>query len=350
MHTKLVAEELRKRGHECAILKINENRSLKDPSYIDVQGPGDYVRKILRHVLHGFRVNVDVNAKSPKGYVLALAAALAARALNGRITLTFRGGIPQKYFPSAHSRLSFWPFWLLFHVVNAIACDNEEIRAAIMRYGIPGEKVTAITPFSSQYISFTEKALPDRIAAFLQSHSPVWLSYLCFREEFQLPTVRAGMALYRERYPKAGFLWVGFPSKELDQAHRYLDSWPPKDQDGVLAYGNLDHDEFLTLMARCIGYLRPPACDGVAASVLEALALNKPVVASENGSRPRGVLTYSELSAQEMCAQLTHVTENPSSMRATAVSDSADDNISRSADWITEQRRSSIASNIAHVR
>src|SRR6266852_4303732 len=34
-----------------------------------------------------------------------------------------------------------------------------------------------------------------------------------------------------------------------------------------------------------------PACDGVSASVLESLALGVPVVASENGRRPAGVVT-----------------------------------------------------------
>jgi glycosyltransferase involved in cell wall biosynthesis len=54
----------------------------------------------------------------------------------------------------------------------------------------------------------------------------------------------------------------------------------------------LDHDGFLTVLTRSALYIRTPTTDGVASSVLEALALGIPVVAAENGTRPAGVVTY----------------------------------------------------------
>ena len=37
IQTSLVTGELRKRGYVCDVLKINEGRQIKDPSYVDVQ-------------------------------------------------------------------------------------------------------------------------------------------------------------------------------------------------------------------------------------------------------------------------------------------------------------------------
>ncbi len=43
---KLVTEELRRRGHTCEVLKINEGRQIKSSEYLDVQGGSDYLKKI----------------------------------------------------------------------------------------------------------------------------------------------------------------------------------------------------------------------------------------------------------------------------------------------------------------
>src|SRR5437870_8653832 len=79
IQTKLVTDELRRRGHICDVLKINEGRQVKDSSYVDVQGGWDYLVKVLRFAFRGYRLNVHVNGMSKKGYVLALIAALAGR-------------------------------------------------------------------------------------------------------------------------------------------------------------------------------------------------------------------------------------------------------------------------------
>jgi glycosyltransferase involved in cell wall biosynthesis len=70
---------------------------------------------------------------------------------------------------------------------------------------------------------------------------------------------------------------------------------------------DLNHDAFLTALSRAALYLRTPITDGVAASVLEALALGIPVVACENGTRPAGVITYPAEDHQEMAARVAHV-------------------------------------------
>ena len=55
---------------------------------------------------------------------------------------------------------------------------------------------------------------------------------------------------------------------------------------------DLDHDTFLEALGRSTLYLRSHLSDGVCSSVMEALTLGVPVVASENGTRPEGVIRY----------------------------------------------------------
>jgi hypothetical protein len=104
-----------------------------------------------------------------------------------------------------------------------------------------------------------------------------------------------------------------------------------------LLLGNLPHDDFLTLLSQCSAYLRTPACDGVSSSVLESLALEIPVVASENGRRPSGVLTYVEDDPADLCDKLEHLITNYADIKRHTHLHSPANNTARMADWILEQ-------------
>jgi len=304
---KLVTEELRRRGHVCEVLKINEGRQIKSPEYVDVQSGPDYLVKIWLYSLRGYQLNVHVNGMSKKGYWLAMAAAVTGRFLNQPALVTFHGGLSQDFFPRHDRSVAHHAFKALFRLAGRVACDSEPIRQAIVQYGVPAENVQSIATFSPQYLQFAQVELPSVVEAFLARYPRVLLSYVSFRPEYRLDVLREGMQRYREQDPEAGFIWLGFPDKELPAAEQFVANWPSEERASLLLLGNLNHDQFLTLLTRCFVYLRTPACDGVAASVLESLALGIPVVASENGRRPAGVVTYDDPSAADMADKLRFV-------------------------------------------
>jgi glycosyltransferase involved in cell wall biosynthesis len=334
MQLKLVTDELRQRGHVCEVLKINEGRQVPSPEYVDVQNGPDYLKKIWLYALRGYRLNVHVNGMSKKGYGLALAAVLVGRLVNRPTLVTFHGGLSQDHFPRHDSSLAHLAFYTLFQLAGAVACDSETIQDAIVRYGIEPAKVQAIATFSPQYLQFTSVPLPEAVEKFLKSHTHVCLSYVSFRPEYRLELLREGMKLHRRQYPGAGFIWLGFPDKELPAATEFVHDWPADERDSLLLLGNLTHDQFLTLMSRSFLYLRTPACDGVAASVLESLALAVPVVASENGRRPAGVVTFRDNEATDMAERLGFVLEHFSEIKSGLRVEAGDDNVGRMADWL----------------
>lgn len=208
---KLVTEELRRRGHICEVLKINEGRQIKSPEYIDVQDGADYLRKIWSYAGRGYRLNVHVNGMSKKGYGLALAAVLTGRILARPALITFHGGLSQDYFPRHDNSIAHWAFYALFALAGAIACDSQPIKEAIKGYGIASSKIETIATFSPQYLTFSSVALPDEVEEFFRRRRPVIVSYLSFRREYRLDTLREGMKLYRREQPATGFVWLGFP-------------------------------------------------------------------------------------------------------------------------------------------
>ena len=347
---KLVTEELRRRGHICEVLKINEGRQIKSPEYVDVQGAADYLKKIWRYALRGYRLNVHVNGMSKKGYGLALAAAITGRLVGRPALVTFHGGLSQDFFPRHDNSLWHWAFYTLFRLAGQVACDSEPIQDAIVQYGIERDKVQSIATFSPQYLQFTAVALPDIVERFLNRHAQVFLSYVSFRPEYRLDVLREGMRLHRSRFPEAGFIWLGFPGKELPAAEEFVRDWPNEERDSLLLLGNLTHDQFLTLLRQCLMYLRTPACDGVAASVLESLALGVPVVASENGRRPLGVVTYNDTDAADMAEKLRYVVEHIDDVKSGLHLDTSDDNVGRMADWLAGESTVGAAEHAVAIR
>jgi len=339
IHLKLVVDEMRRRGYTCEILKINENREIPSPDYVDVQGGFDYLRKLWRYAFRGYRLSMHVNGQSKAGYLLALAAMIVGRLVFRPSYLTFHGGFSQMYFPKRDSFKLRNAFWLLFTLAGKITCNSEEIKQEIVRYGIPAEKISPISAFSSQYLDFEPHTLDAPVEQFFRSHEPVICSYVSFRPEYELVTMREAMTRLRRDHPKAGFVWLGFPGKEMPKAQDFVGIWPAEERDSLMLLGNVDHDTFLTLMTRSAIFWRTPACDGVSASVLESLTLGVPVVASDNGRRPAGVVTYRETDAADMAAKLAYVVGNRDEIKATLQQNKSEDKVGEKVDWLVDSPR-----------
>jgi glycosyltransferase involved in cell wall biosynthesis len=333
IQTKLLVEEIRRRGCVCEVLKLNEGHATKSTEYVDVQNAFDYLYKLIRFAAQGYRFQMHVNGQSRTGYVLALVAALVGKIAGRPISLSWRGGLEQRYFP----RQDFWSrlaFGLLFKLASQVSCNSAAVKERIAGYGISPERISAIPGFSSRHLEFQPAALPREVEIFLRTHHPVFFCYVSFRAEYRLNVLRQAMSSFRQTCSQAGFIWLGFPNKELSSARDFVNLYPADERKSLLLLGNLSHDEFLTLLTRSFAYIRTPACDGVSASVLESLALGVPVVASENGHRPPNVLTYREQDAADLCARLAELSRRYSEIKRQTWLEGAEDNIAQTVDWL----------------
>jgi glycosyltransferase involved in cell wall biosynthesis len=352
VQTKLLAKEIRRRGHICEVLNINESRRIKSPEYVDVQNGLDYILKLFRFALRGYRFQVNVNGQSKPGYVLAALALIVGRLAGRAGTLSWRGGLQQRYFPREDSRPIRWAYRQLFRLAGSISCDSMPVKRAIESYGICPDRVVAIPPFSRQNLAFKRVPLAGNVEAFLTRHRPVFFCYVSYRPEYELPNLREAMRHFRKDRADAGFIWLGFPSKEMPAVESYVNQWSSEERRGLLLLGNLGHDEFLSLLTRCTAYLRTPMCDGVAASILESLALGVPVIASDNGTRPEGVVTYRECDEADMRAKLEFVVTHYEQVKQQTHLVQSDDNIDLTVNWLLQSDSPSAGRGVelAHVR
>jgi glycosyltransferase involved in cell wall biosynthesis len=289
VRVSFVRAHLEALGHECHVLNIGKSRRIKSSDYLDVQSSSHYVRQVLAHVRNGYTVHTHLNGDSPKGLMLALIAEALCFLLGRPCVLTFHAGPIQLLFPKSRSRA--WAPWyaLAFALPRVIVCNNEAVKARILEYGVPPEKVVPIPAFSGQYLEYRTVPLPDELESFLLRHRPVISSYFFLRPEFFVESLMDALGRIAAQLPDAGFVLLGGETR-TEQMTAMIAAAGIADR--VHAAGDLDHDAFLSLVARCHISIRTPAKDGVSSSVLEALSLGIPVVASENGTRPASVITF----------------------------------------------------------
>jgi glycosyltransferase involved in cell wall biosynthesis len=309
VRVEFLKKRIEAEGHQCIVLNIGPSRHIPSPEYDSVRGGGDLLRKLWQYSANRFVVHAHTNGDSIKGALLALGALLVNLARGRRGYLTFHAGAIQRYFPRNRAWALAPLYWLLFLVPRGIICNSEPVRQLIRGYGISGRKIVAIPAFSRQYLDFTPVPLSASLEDFFRRFPHVVFTYARMRPLFYPVTMIDGMARVMERRGDVGLVLCGGLShmeeglwKEVDgriQAHGIANR--------ILLIEDLDREAFLTALQRSSLYLRTPITDGVASSVLESLALGVPVVASENGTRPPGVLTYGPEDAAALAASVEQV-------------------------------------------
>jgi glycosyltransferase involved in cell wall biosynthesis len=304
---------LEQEGHTCVVLNIGNSRLIPSTEYETVLGGKDFVRKVWRFSRQGFLVHAHANGDAIKGTLLALVASLINLLHGRRCVLTFHAGAIQRYFPREKSWRLAPLYWLLFTIPRHVICNSEAVKEKIRGYGIPARKIVPIPAFSRQYLEFTPTTLPTELEAFLARYPTIVFAYIRLRPLFYPLTLVDGMAALTARRSDVGVVlcgaWGGHFEPDLKQAFEARIAEHGLGE-RLCILEDLDHDAFLTALQQSALYLRTPITDGVASSVLEAIALGVPVVGCDNGTRPKGVVLYPAEDAAAMAEAVEHVIVN----------------------------------------
>jgi glycosyltransferase involved in cell wall biosynthesis len=287
---KMLKRYLERAGHVCVVLNTNKNRRQKSSEFIAAHNGADYTWKVLKHCAQGFLVHMHINGKSTKSPILALIAEIVCLFFGRRAVLTFHAGPVQDYFPRQQKFWIDFPFRLIFLLAQKIICNNAAVKKRIIEYGIAPEKIIPIPAFCLQYLE-DKTELPTAIKKFITKHEPIACSYIYLRPDFNIAFLMRGLQGVLQQYPQVGLIFLGAYQEtpalnQLLQEHGLFEN--------SFIASDLDHGDFLATLAASKVYIRTPAVDGVSSSVLEALGLGTRVVASENGARPAGVMTYQD--------------------------------------------------------
>jgi glycosyltransferase involved in cell wall biosynthesis len=227
--------------------------------------------------------------------------------------------------------------WLLFALSRRVICNSEAVKDKIAAYGVPESKIVPIPAFSVQYLQDAPGDLPEILRTFYGRFSQIVFSYLQIRPEFNPVQVVQAFAMLSAVRRDVGLVLCGV------SAHREQKLWTEtlaeieahRLADRIAIVDDVDHDAFLEAMRQASVYLRPPATDGVASSVLEALSLRVPVVAADNGARPAGVICYPARDVERLAAVLLDVLDRREEIAAAIEPPAVRDTLSTEAALLT---------------
>src|SRR5262249_36616989 len=137
-------------------------------------------------------------------------------------------------------------------------------------------------------------------------HRPLLLSVCALEPEYDLPLQINVLARVLERHPNAGLAILGAGSLESEVRARLASTTYSQH---VRLFGDVPHAVCLQAIRQSDAVLRTTRYDGDAISVREALALDTPVIASDNGMRPDGVELYSMGDREALAAKICEVLE-----------------------------------------
>jgi glycosyltransferase involved in cell wall biosynthesis len=327
-------KELEHRGWDCVVMNLNENRRVKSHEYVDVQDGGDYLKKVWRYVAKGYAVHVRVNGETKKGYFLALAALGLARLFFRPALLTYAGGHQQSFFPAPRSSFRHWAFAFLFRFPHRIFCNSDKVKCAVLTTGIRQDVVVPIPHFSTQHLAFTSVPLPPEVDDFYRRHRAVFFAYVCLRKEYTLDFLAETIRHFRAAHPDIGFMLAGVRDREMEPMRDFIKKQGLEEATYVM--GSVPHDLFLTLLSRSLAYIRTPITDGTCSSVLESLALRTPVLASENGARPKGVELWQKGSLNSLLSLMEEAVDHHHVLVSRIPRVEVEDNAKKLADSIEE--------------
>ncbi len=324
---KYIRDAFRETGDLCEVLNLGKNRRIKSPEYIDVQGGRHYLKSLLRMRLKGYYFHIHVNAQAVKGPILGLMAHLISLLTFSRAALTFHGGLQQLYYPKQNGGKMYPVIWLNFFLASLIICNDEAIKSEIAQYGplIKEKKIHPIPAFSKQYLRYEALPLAEEIETFVQKKKSLIVSYIVLRNGFYIETLLDFLADLNE---DVGVILTGIgviEDGEVSDLYQKLRDFEKKGR--IHLSKSLNHNEFLSLLSRADIYLRTPTSDGVASSVLEALSVGTQVVASENGRRPEGIVTYSATDAKDMREKVDYVLDHIATLNKALVPPEVDDTV-----------------------
>jgi glycosyltransferase involved in cell wall biosynthesis len=284
VQTNLVAirDHLLATGHECGAVNLTRNRKEDGGGVYYPKSAGELTKllwKLKADILH-LHYGGDLSRR-------LLGLLFFCTLLPGRKTvLTFHsGGYPSSPAGQTAGWLTLRGF--LFRRLSGVIAVNGEIAAMFRKFGVPQKRIRTILPFVVQPPD-PAVVLPEHLAAFFAAHSPVLLTVGLLEPEYDLGMQIDVMGDVIARYPKAGLVIAGSGSLE-GQLREQIASKPWARN--ILLYGDMPHPVTIRATVECDAMLRTTLYDGDSVSVREALYLGTPVIATETGMRPEGVIS-----------------------------------------------------------
>jgi glycogen(starch) synthase len=286
----------------CEVINLTRHRKAEGRGVHYPESAMGVVRLVLQKKAGIIHVHIGGNV-SWRLLGLGLVCSLLPRR---KLVLTLHsGGYPSSPAGKAARPISLRGF--LFRRFDGLIGVNQELVAMFVSFGVPLAKIRLILP-SALPAQVPDVALPETIRRFFEAHSPVLLTVSGLEPEYDLPLQIEALGRLRETRPNAGLLIIGAGSHEGEIRDR-IRAKPYAEH--ILLAGDVSHEVVLRIMSLSDILLRTTLYDGDSIAVREALHFGLPVVATDNGMRPEGVILIPVSDQRALCQAIRWTLDKP---------------------------------------
>lgn len=303
-------------GYECEVLNIGEARDTTIDGCVPTFGYWDFVKKLCDYSSQGYLIHLMTNGHNAKSWLCACACAMAG-IRKRKTVLVFGSGNAPDYMKNADTFVKVL-IRMSLRLGGRLICRNQEMYQALIRFGAAPSKIHVVTGFLGVN-NHLDCKVPETIQTFLDHHGPVLGATANLDPEYGIPLMLESVEELSARYPRIGLLVIGPDERAKDKFTTC------KGLDHVHFTGPLPNEVVRAVMSHLSVFLRPTYFDGDSLSVREALAQGLPVIASDTGFRPPGVLLFSKGRTDELIARIIYVLHDIQRVRARIASSGESD-------------------------
>jgi len=290
-------------GHQCRPIALSSARD----------GPWRGVKRLVSFLLASVRVSragvniVHCITGSQFNLMANALPLLAARLSRKASALSIVGGELPEVVSS-----STWLKQKLLQIIlslpsKVVACHIEN-EHALRQLGVTSERILVISNALPQRSGEDALAdiLPDSALVFCDSHRPIIVSVTAWYPHYGAMELVQAAAGLRRLYPRLGLLLIfkeGGDTEFTKRFHAFLENRYLTEH--VLVLHNVP--SVMALLRRADVFVRTPHSEGDSMSVREALLEGLPVIASDVGYRPPGVVLFRPGDSDDLQVQLETV-------------------------------------------
>jgi glycosyltransferase involved in cell wall biosynthesis len=253
--------------------------------------------EVRRYARGGFTPHVHANGHSARSWLQVLGCGIAGRRAPARLLTLHSGMLPRHLADGGAAARGLARLALARY--DRVLCVNEEIRDSLRTLGVPAARLEVAPAYLPA--PRARRELPDLLRGWIDGHRPLVSTALFFRPEYGFELLVEALRDVRAAHPRLGCLVLGDGEGSAAGARALARAGA---REWVLLAGDVPHPLCLALIARSDLFVRPALADGDAISVREALALAVPVVASDAGPRPEGVVRFRSGDAGDLARRI----------------------------------------------
>lgn len=301
IHRNMLAirEDLWKAGHKCSIIATAKSSKITpEPDVYHPRTPTQLLKLLvsLKYEILHLHIGGDL---TPRVMSLILTCGILGRGKN--ILTVHSGGFAVS--EEAQNAKPFSSKGFIFRQFERIICVNTLLTDVFKKFGVKDNKVRLIYPFIHKSPD-PNVAVPNNLREFAEKHSLFLLTVGLLEDTYDLFMQIDAMEMVLEKFPKAGLMIIGSGSLE-NQLKEAIAS--KAYSENIYLASDVEHSITLHLINDCDILLRTTKFDGDAISVREALHLDTPVIATDNGMRPEGLFLIPKQNKEQLIEAIIEV-------------------------------------------